>query len=97
MPKPNEPKPARPYVIVDVQSGQYLEHYDPDVVPADPTDPRTGLAEWTRDVGRAMKFATNAAALRCWQATSTVRPLRPDGKPNRPLSAFTVLIEQVGA
>jgi hypothetical protein len=31
--------------------------------------------------------------MQCWQQTSTRTPLRPDGKPNRPLSLFSVLVQ----
>jgi hypothetical protein len=31
-----------------------------------------------------------------WQRPSTEVPLRPDGRPNRPLTAFTVEFETVG-
>lgn len=41
----------------------------------------------------ARVFADAGAALAYWKRQSTVRPLRPDGKPNRPLSAFTVEIQ----
>jgi hypothetical protein len=42
-----------------------------------------------------MRFADLAAAVACWKRQSTVRPLRPDGKPNRPLTAFTITFDQV--
>jgi len=43
----------------------------------------------TRDLSQAMKFEDAAAAMRCWQRQNG---WRPDGKPNRPLTAFTVEI-----
>jgi hypothetical protein len=52
-----------------------------------------GHGEFTEDPERAMLFATSADAMRFWQRQSTVKPLRPDGKPNRPLTALTVVIE----
>lgn len=42
----------------------------------------------------AMTFDSFAAALEYWKRQSTVRPLRPDGKPNRPFTAWSVEIEQ---
>jgi hypothetical protein len=84
------------YVIIDTDTGDYLESFDPDV--GDPPDKYpTGLAVWTNDIDSAMKFATNVAAIRCWQTPSTTCPLRPDGKPNRPLSVFSVLIESASS
>ncbi len=43
----------------------------------------------TPDVEQAMKFADAAEAMRCWQRQNG---WRPDGKPNRPMTAFTVEI-----
>jgi hypothetical protein len=37
-----------------------------------------------------MTFATAAAATECYRAVPHNRPLRPDGKPNRPLTMFSV-------
>lgn len=67
--------------------GKYLEWSDPDA--------RDGLGaeRWTDDVGKALKFESFIAAHNCWTAQSTVRPLRPDGKPNKPMTAYSVSIE----
>ena len=55
------------------------------------TGPRgQGIAHWTRDPAQAMTFATAAAATECYRAVPHNRPLRPDGKPNRPLTMFSV-------
>jgi hypothetical protein len=45
----------------------------------------------------AMRFPSGAAALACWQTQSTRHPLRADGKPNRPLTAFSVEIVNAAA
>lgn len=37
-----------------------------------------------------MEFADLAAALEFWRTTSVVRPRRPDGEPNRPLTCLTI-------
>jgi len=63
--------------------GQWLMSYDPDAF-----DGR-GEADWTVDPRQALQFPDHAAAYRCWQQTSQVRPVREDGRPNRPLTAFT--------
>jgi len=39
-----------------------------------------------------MTFGDARAAFECWQQVLRSRPVRPDGKPNRPLTAFTVAI-----
>jgi hypothetical protein len=41
----------------------------------------------------AKQFDDFGEALAYWKRQSTVRPLRADGKPNRPLSAYTVTFE----
>jgi hypothetical protein len=78
-------------IIIDMSSGQFLESYDPEYT-EDPADPRTGLAVWTNEVGRAQVFPSAKEALECWRTQSVTKPLRPDGQPNRPLSAYTVSI-----
>ena len=65
----------------------YLQDFDPD------RHDGRGEIGTTRDRGKAMRFANAGEALETWRRPSEVRPLRPDGKPNRPLTAFTVEIE----
>src|SRR5688572_16043371 len=66
-----------------VQKGDYLEFADPDA--------NNGMGDdrWTDDINKAKKFATFQAATECWQMQSTVQPIRPDGRPNRPLTAWS--------
>ncbi len=67
-------------------AGQYLVSSDVDAF-----DGR-GHADWTVDRAKARRFASPVEATEEWRRQSTVRPLRPDGKPNRPLSSYTVEI-----
>jgi hypothetical protein len=67
-----------------VPVGSYLASYDPEGADG------TGLVQWTRDPAQAMTFATTEAASACYRAVPYNRPLRPDGRPNRPLTLFTV-------
>lgn len=67
-----------------LDSGCWLESYDPD------GDDGAGLIMGTNDAQDAKRFPDVGAALEEWKRPSTTRPLRLDGKPNRPLSAFTV-------
>jgi hypothetical protein len=46
----------------------------------------------TTDPLQAKMYADAKEATAEWRAVSHVRPVRPDGKPNRPLTAFTVEI-----
>jgi hypothetical protein len=73
----------------EVQMGAYLEWSDPDA--------NRGMGEerWTNDLAKAKRFADFTEAMECWRAQSTVRPLRPDGKPNRPLTAYSVTPERI--
>ena len=73
----------------DLSIGCYLADYDPDV------NGGRGLIDWTRDPAGAMIFDNQLAAGRCYTAVSRVRPVRPDGQPNRPLTGYTVIFEPV--
>jgi hypothetical protein len=80
---------VRPDVACDF-GGQYLEWFDPDI-----PDDREIMATFTDDLDRAKQFPDAAAAMAEWQRVRTVDPMRPDGRPNRPLTALTVSIEKV--
>lgn len=69
-----------------VRSGDYLRSYDGEAHEG------RGYAVWTRDPALALRFETGAEAMRFWTQQPVSRPLRPDGRPNRPLTAFTVSI-----
>jgi hypothetical protein len=64
--------------------GRWLKAHDPDMYDG------SGWTEWTDDVHFARRFPSAAAALDYWRRQSTVRPLRADGKPNRPLTGYRV-------
>jgi hypothetical protein len=42
----------------------------------------------------AMDFPDSISALVFWRTQSKVMPLRPDGKPNRALMAYTIELEE---
>lgn len=72
--------------------GQYLEWYRPN---GDINEP---LAQWTPDLSKAKRFASLTDAVNEWRAERTVKDpgggrTIPDGKPNRPLTAFNVSFE----
>lgn len=54
-----------------------------------------GTVHATREMDRAMRFHDFKDAWEFWKQGSLTIPRRPDGKPNRPLTAFTVTIENV--
>lgn len=49
-----------------------------------------GEANFTADIGQAKKFEDSEHALIFYRRTSTIMPIRPDGRPNRPLTAYTI-------
>jgi hypothetical protein len=66
-------------------AGQYLLSYDPEAAGG------FGVWAWTADPALAMVFPGAPAAFRCWRAVPANHPVRQsDGKPNRPLTAFSV-------
>lgn len=69
--------------------GKYLETFDVDAF-----DGR-GDATLTEHKSHALQFPDFSAAMAAWRMRSTVRPTRPDGRPNRPLTAWSVEIEAV--
>lgn len=72
--------------------GQWLVEYDPTRPGVDPLGrPMLAHIVCSPDPGRAVRFASAAAAHRLWTLTSG--RTRPDGQPDRPLTAFNVAIE----
>jgi hypothetical protein len=69
-------------------AGEFVKTFDPDAA-----DGR-GLLATTDTPGHAKRFETAAEAWEFWRQTSRTHPVRlTDGKPNRPMTAFTVSIE----
>lgn len=66
--------------------GQYIQNYDPEWG-------AIGRVWTTPDPAKAMHFEDLAAALEFWKTESKTKPLRPDGKPNRPMTALTIEVE----
>ena len=66
--------------------GQYLVsfHFD--------TADGKGFGKFTKSPEKAKRFRDLKEALEFWKRTSKVQPTRPDGEPNRPLTASTVEI-----
>lgn len=73
----------------DVQGmiGKWIESYDPDA-----HDGRGDLRV-TANREKALRFSSPGDAMRFWKQQSKKQPLRTDGQPNRPLTAWTVGIE----
>lgn len=54
-----------------------------------------GRIRFTTERASAKRFASLQAALEEWRTVSKTHPIRPDGKPNRPLTAYTMTFEPV--
>lgn len=52
-----------------------------------------GYVAMCDDIRDAMTFADVAEAYAYWRTRSKETPTRPDGQPNRPLTAYTVEIQ----
>jgi hypothetical protein len=74
-----------PFEIED----QYLVSFDFDAMRG------TGYGIFTDKPEHAMRFKTLRDAMEFWRTQSTIKPLRPDGMPNRPLTASTISIFKV--
>lgn len=72
---------------LEAHVGQYVKSFDPDAHGG------RGQLVTSPDRADALRFADAAEALAFYQSQSTVVPLRPDLKPNRPLTAFHVMVE----
>lgn len=67
-----------------VPAGQYLRGYDPEYADG------YGLAQWTQDPDKAVRYPSLGAAVRAYQAVPRSRPRMENGTVNRPLTAFSV-------
>lgn len=86
------------FILLDINSGLYVEAYDPDWLPKPRPEPivMTGLADWTPNEDEAIGFDDAQDAFDFWKQQSKVLPVRPDGELNRPLTAHTVEVRKVG-
>jgi len=66
-----------------VPPGDFLERWDLEFR-------GVGAAWWTPDLAKAHRFADAAEAMTVYRSQSRTRPIRQDGRPNRPLTAYTV-------
>lgn len=65
--------------------GEYVAAYDPTYVHPEGYD--GGILEVCQERDEALQFPDAMAALECWKQSYG---MREDGKPNRPLTAFSV-------
>lgn len=76
--------------------GQYLLDYDPGRDGADPNGlPMLAHVVTTPNPGEAKRYHDLAAVHAEWTRVDPRQPVRSDGRPNRPLTAFTISTERV--
>jgi hypothetical protein len=73
----------------ELVNGEYVKWYDPDACDGH------GDVTFTSTFADAKTFATMADAMAYAMRSPASRPLRQDGKPNRPLTVFTLDFERV--
>lgn len=73
---------------------QFLKAADFEIS-AHPGSYPTGRTEGTTKLDEALRFDTTEAAFEFWKTISKTCSQRPDGKPNRPLAAYTIDIAPV--
>lgn len=73
------------------KKGYYLSKFNPEA------NNGRGYIETTRILEKAMRFNTLEEVMETWKTQSKTLPLRSDGKPNRPLTAFSMSPETVDA
>jgi hypothetical protein len=78
---------AGPYLCDHV--GQYLRSTDFEACNG------RGHITFTPELAQAMKFENKNAALIYYLRKSKTAPMRSDGKPNRPLTAYHIEIEEL--
>jgi hypothetical protein len=69
--------------------GMYLASFDVEAFEG------RGTSAWTEERSEAMIFMDAPSAWDMWRQQSKVMPFREDGKPNRPLTAFSVEVESM--
>jgi hypothetical protein len=69
--------------------GQYFKRFDPFAHNG------VGDAVWTPNIDEAARFADQLEAIKVYHSIPRCHPVRlTDGKPNKPITAYTVLIEE---
>ena len=75
--------------------GHYLQEYDPSRDGILGGETIIAHIVCTPDKEKAMKFNDLMEISKVWKLVDPRNPIRLDGKPNRPLTAFTIMSETV--
>lgn len=68
------------------EAGSYIKNFDAEAYPA------RGSVLLTWEPEDAKRFSNQQQAFEFWQTQCKHEPVRPDGRPNRPLTAYNVSI-----
>ena len=82
---------AEEYLHDHVMVNAWLQSFEPEA------NEGRGAIHFTLDASEAMEFASVEAATAFINTVPESRPMRDDGEPNRPLTGFTVTVEQIGS
>jgi hypothetical protein len=69
---------------------QFMVSFDHDYANFEDGMLRLGDGKFSPDMDEAKRFPDAESALDFWRKQSTKHPLRPDGKPNRPMTGMNV-------
>ena len=73
--------------------GKYLREYDATRSGIDPDGVPWIHLVTTPDKQEAQKFDDLLSARACWMQIDLNNPVRPDGRPNRPMTIFSITLE----
>ncbi len=79
-------------LIPGPEDGQYIKEFHPDT-----DELGLGTVVTTADISKAKSFSSTEEARQFWNQQSKRVPFRPDGRPNKPLTAFTIQIARFDA
>jgi hypothetical protein len=70
----------------DDAGGRWLKAFDPEFAGG------RGIVDLTTRLEEAARFPSMQAAMACYTYRSRTLPTRPDGQPNKPMTAYTVTV-----
>lgn len=80
-------------ILAGEWADEYVVDYDPEVDGVSPSgEPMMCRLVTTPDIAEAHRFTSFLEATECWRRIPERTPVRPDGRPNRPLTALAVTV-----
>lgn len=81
-----------PWLIQNGETGDFLRAFDPEWTPSGEPGYPCGRVDWTSDIDAARTFDTAQAAVDLYGTQSQTTPVRPDGRPNKPLTGVRMIV-----